>query len=174
MNTTQTWKQPSPFGELIIAAGPQGVSFVGLRGARKHKRVRTLGRPAATPPAARRSIAAAFERYFDGDAHALDRVPVDLDGVPSEFQRTVLTTLRDLVAPGATISYAELAEMAGRPGAARAVGSTMANNPVPIIVPCHRVLASDGTLGGYGGGLEMKRRLLKLEGATLRREGRLR
>jgi len=79
----------------------------------------------------------------------------------------VLTTLREAVPPGATISYGELAELVGHPGAARAVGTTMATNPVPIILPCHRVLASDGTLGGYGGGLDMKRELLGIEGVTI-------
>ena len=64
---------------------------------------------------------------------------------------------------GQTCSYAELAARAGRPGAARAVGQAMARNPWPIIVPCHRVVASDGGLGGYGGGLDMKERLLRLE-----------
>ena len=112
-------------------------------------------------------IAAAFERYFDGDAHAIDKLEVDLTDLNSEFQRKVLTTLRKAVPAGVTITYSELAELVGHAGAARAVGTTMATNPVPIILPCHRVLASDGTLGGYGGGLDMKRKLLSIEGVQL-------
>jgi methylated-DNA-[protein]-cysteine S-methyltransferase len=94
----------------------------------------------------------------------LDDVAVDLSSVENDFQRKVLATLRKRVGPGKTISYGELAEVVGHPGAARAVGTAMARNPVPIVVPCHRVLASGGGLGGYGGGLDMKRGLLELEG----------
>lgn len=87
--------------------------------------------------------------------------PVDLDGLPP-FQRTVLTALRR-IGRGRTISYGELAESVGKPGAARAVGNACANNPVPLWVPCHRVLASGGKLGGFSGGLDTKRALLALE-----------
>jgi methylated-DNA-[protein]-cysteine S-methyltransferase len=111
-----------------------------------------------------RTIERAFERYFAGEADALVQVEVDLSGARSDFNRHVLQTLHDSVPPGETTSYAALAAATGRPGAARAVGSAMANNPVPMVVPCHRVLASDGGLGGYGGGLTMKRRLLEIEG----------
>ena len=151
MNNTYTWTQKSPFGKLVISAGPTGVYSVLLNGA-KHAgptpRVERLPSPA---PREVRAISSAFERYFAGSAHALDSIPVDLSGVKGEFQLAVLETLRALVGPGA----------------ARAVGYAMAHNPVPLIVPCHRVLASDGTLGGYGGGLEMKRRLLRIEGVEL-------
>jgi len=126
-----------------------------------------------TAPPAFRAVGAAFDSYFSGDAQALDDVPVDLSGVSTEFQRTVLTTLRELVGPGTTITYGELAAAAGRPGAARAVGSAMAHNPVALILPCHRVLASDGSLGGYGGGLDMKRGLLHIERAAVPRKERM-
>ena len=167
MNTTQTWTQPSPYGDLIISAGPAGVTSVRLNSSKRGRA--SPSRDGALPKAPReyRAIASAFERYFAGDAHALDRVTIDLSGVQSDFQRTVLQTLRQLVPPGLTMSYGELAAASGRPGAARAVGAAMANNPVPLIVACHRVLASDGTLHGYGGGLDMKRRLLAMEGAQL-------
>ena len=160
-----TWTQPSPFGELIIRAGAKGVRSIEFHGGRSAKRG-----PAsvASLPAQCREISRAFARYFDGDARALLGIPVDLSAVRSDFRRTVLTTLRNLIGPGQTTTYGKLAAAAGRPGTARAVGSAMAQNPVPIIVPCHRVLASDGTLGGYGGGLEMKRALLRIEGANVR------
>lgn len=175
MNTqhTQTWTQKSPFGDLIISAGKAGISHVHLNGSRRAGRsVRTEG-ALSTAPREQRSVSAAFDRYFAGDAHALDRLPVDLSGVQSDFQRAVLLTLRELVRPGMTMSYGELAAAAGWPGAARAVGATMANNPIPIIIACHRVLASDGTLHGYGGGLDMKRKLLTMEGVSLTSKGRL-
>ncbi len=85
------------------------------------------------------------------------------------FQRSVLNVLRQ-VAFGQLTSYGELARAAGYPGAARAVGQVMANNPLPLVIPCHRVLRSDGSLGGFGGGPEMKQRLLRLEGVEV--EGR--
>jgi methylated-DNA-[protein]-cysteine S-methyltransferase len=156
-----TWTQQTPYGTLVISAGKEGVTAVDLHGKKSR---RSLNGDA---PAAVRRIATAFGRYFDGDAHALDRVPVDLSRAKNEFHRTVLDTLHKLVGPGKTISYGELAAAVGHPGAARAVGSAMANNPVPVVVPCHRVLAANGTLGGYGGGLEMKRGLLEIEGITI-------
>ncbi len=78
------------------------------------------------------------------------------------FRRHVLDELRD-VGYGTTVSYSQLAEAAGNPRAVRAVGSACATNPIPIVIPCHRVLRSDGSLGGYGGGLHVKRALLDLE-----------
>jgi methylated-DNA-[protein]-cysteine S-methyltransferase len=148
---------------LEVKAGPVGVVGVSLRASRSDRPL-----DPGTPKEAR-SIAKAFEAFFDGDPHALDDVPVDLGSVHGGFRRSVLETLHRLVGPGETVSYAELAEMSGRPGAARAVGTVMARNPMPIVVPCHRVVASNGGLGGYGGGLEMKRALLELEGALILR-----
>jgi methylated-DNA-[protein]-cysteine S-methyltransferase len=153
-----TWTQQTPYGRIRVSAGPDGV-----RGLSFGARERPNGVPAQF-----RKISRSLDRYFAGDAHALDAIDVDLGDLGSEFNRAVLTTLRDLVRPGETISYGALAAAVGHPGAARAVGSVMANNPVPIIIPCHRVLASDGTLGGYGGGLDMKRGLLKIEGAAVK------
>ncbi len=107
-------------------------------------------------------VATELDEYFTGHRSSFT-MPVDLSEVGGEFAREVLDTLHDEVNFGETVTYGELAAMAGRPLAARAVGTTMANNPVPIVVPCHRVVAS-GSLGGYGAGLEMKKTLLALEG----------
>ena len=104
---------------------------------------------------------AELDAFFAGTLESFT-VPVDLQLAQGPFRREVLHELTK-VPYGATTSYAELAAAAGRPRAARAAGSACANNPVPIIVPCHRVLAAGGALGGYGGGLEMKRWLLELE-----------
>jgi methylated-DNA-[protein]-cysteine S-methyltransferase len=167
-NNTYTWTQDSPIGKLAISTEGDRVVLIKLPSGRAP----AVKRRTEMPPEAR-AISKAFERYFDGDVDALDRIKVDLKDV-NEFRRTVLTTLRKLVVPGMTISYGELAAAVGHPGAARAVGTAMATNPAPIILPCHRVLASDGTLGGYGGGLKMKRQLLELEGVPLSKEGRRR
>ena len=94
-------------------------------------------------------------------------MPVDLSMVDAPFRRAVYETLHREVSYGETVSYGELAEMARRPGAARAVGNAMSRNPVPIVVPCHRVVASGGRIGGYGlSGVRTKRFLLALEGRS--------
>jgi methylated-DNA-[protein]-cysteine S-methyltransferase len=110
-------------------------------------------------------IADALRRYFEGELHALDDVPVRFDaGTP--FQQEVWHALRTIPV-GETISYAELARRVGRPTGFRAVGSANGRNPIAVVVPCHRVIAADGTLGGYSGGLDNKRWLLAHEGVSV-------
>ena len=110
------------------------------------------------------AVAIELDEYFSGGRRAFT-MPVDFAMVHSPFRRAVLERLRAEVGYGETVSYGELASMAGRPRAARAVGATMAANPVPIVIPCHRVVAAGGRLGGYGpSGLDTKRFLLRLEG----------
>ena len=108
-------------------------------------------------------VAEALRRYFGGDLAALDAVPAELNGTP--FQKSVWQALRR-IPPGATISYGELARRIGQPTSVRAVGAANGANPVAVIVPCHRVIGSNGTLTGYGGGLPTKRWLLEHEGAA--------
>ncbi|MGI6604404.1 MAG: methylated-DNA--[protein]-cysteine S-methyltransferase [Firmicutes bacterium] len=105
-----------------------------------------------------------LEEYLNGIRREFS-VTLDLKGTP--FQRAVWRELRRIPA-GETISYGALAARVGYPRAARAVGGAMRANPVPILVPCHRVLPADGTVGDYGGGSELKEFLLRLEGATFR------
>jgi methylated-DNA-[protein]-cysteine S-methyltransferase len=113
---------------------------------------------------ARSSVAVrALEQYFAGDLAALDALPVATT-TGSEFQRRVWRALREIPA-GTTISYAELARRVGKPSAFRAVGLANGANPIGIVVPCHRVIGSDGSLTGYGGGIDRKRWLLMHEGA---------
>ena len=100
--------------------------------------------------------------YFEGRFEALDDIPVETGGTP--FQREVWLALR-AIKPGDTESYGALAKRVGRPGASRAVGRTNGLNPVAIVLPCHRVIGANGSLTGYGGGLERKRWLLAHEGA---------
>lgn len=99
-------------------------------------------------------------RYFDGDIAAIDRIPAS--GAGTAFQQSVWTALRTIPG-GATLSYGALARQIGRPAAVRAVGLANGANPIAIVVPCHRVIGSDGSLTGYGGGLERKRWLLAHE-----------
>jgi len=106
-----------------------------------------------------------LSRYFAGDVGVLDTIPVELNGTP--FQKTVWQALRRIPG-GTTISYAELAKRIGEPSAIRAVGTANGANPVAVIVPCHRVIGSNGKLTGYGGGLDRKQWLLEHEGVVSR------
>jgi methylated-DNA-[protein]-cysteine S-methyltransferase len=107
-------------------------------------------------------VGAQVIEYFDGHRRHFD-VPIDWSTVQG-FRLHVLRTLYEQVPFGRTVSYRELAELSGRPTAARTVGAIMGSNPVPLVVPCHRVVASGGGMGGFGPGIEAKRRLLVLEG----------
>ena len=102
----------------------------------------------------------AIALYFSGELKAIDSLPVQAAGTP--FQQQVWQALRGIPC-GATVSYGQLARQIGRPNAVRAVGLTNGSNPVPIVVPCHRVIGSDGSLTGYGGGIDRKRWLLEHE-----------
>ena len=102
--------------------------------------------------------------YMDGGEVDFSDVAVDFGGLGPFSERVLRETMK--VPFGKLISYRDLAAIAGSPGAARAVGNAMSRNPVPIVVPCHRVVHSDGTLGGYTGGLDVKIRLLTLEGVA--------
>jgi O-6-methylguanine DNA methyltransferase len=105
-------------------------------------------------------LAGQLRAYFDGARPPFD-MPLDLRGTP--FQVAVWELVRR-VGYGETRAYAQIAAALGRPAAVRAVGAANGANPVPIVVPCHRIIGRDGRLVGYGGGLELKRRLLELEG----------
>jgi methylated-DNA-[protein]-cysteine S-methyltransferase len=109
-------------------------------------------------------VASALRRYFRGDLAAIDGIAVETGG--TVFQRKAWRTLRR-IACGTTVSYAELARRIGKPKAIRAAGTANGRNPIGIVVPCHRVIGSNGTLTGYGGGLHRKEWLLKHEGAAL-------
>ncbi|MGK5728004.1 methylated-DNA--[protein]-cysteine S-methyltransferase [Streptomyces sp. URMC 124] len=118
--------------------------------------------PAALPE----PYASALAAYFDGDVEAIDTLPVVQSG--SGFRMAAWREMRR-VRPGTTVSYQDLAASAGRPGAARAAGAACAYNLVPLVVPCHRIRRSDGTLGGYYYGLAVKRWLLDHERGAGRR-----
>jgi methylated-DNA-[protein]-cysteine S-methyltransferase len=117
-----------------------------------------LRAPSRLDPAARQ-----LDEYFSGRRHSFD-LPLDLQ-LAHGFRRMVLDRLADLDY-GSTASYAAVAAALGNPKAVRAVGTACATNPVPVVVPCHRVVRSDGSTGGYVGGVEAKRALLSLETAN--------
>ncbi|RAK52487.1 methylated-DNA--[protein]-cysteine S-methyltransferase [Phenylobacterium deserti] len=121
--------------------------------------------PGAAVRAGRSPIRAALEAYFAGEVKALERLAWAAIG--TSFQRQVWTALCQ-IPTGETWSYARLAQAVGRPTAVRAVGLANGSNPVALVVPCHRVIGSNGTLTGYGGGLPRKRWLLAHEGASFR------
>lgn len=166
-DTVHTATVPTPVGDLrlAVATSPEGERLVALAFADHFERV-------AAPVRARMpgdwqkgetATAEAVRRYVAGDLGALDDVPVDA-GPASPFRQRVWDALRQIPA-GTTWSYAELAERIGTAGAVRAVGSANGANPVWLAVPCHRVVRSDGSLGGYGGGVDRKAWLLAHEGA---------
>jgi methylated-DNA-[protein]-cysteine S-methyltransferase len=146
----------SPVGRIVLEASARGLCAVRIGG---HGHGHRHGESAAVSAAER-----ALRRYFDGGELA-PMPPLDLGGL-SEFRKRVSEALARSVPAGRTVTYGELAALVGSPGAARAVGRVMATNPLPIFVPCHRVLASGGP-GGFGPGIECKRWLLALEGVAL-------
>ena len=153
--------------DLAAVTTPVGVIEIGVdRGELVSLRfVEESGAPPGDPTSRGdpSGVLAALEAYFAGDLGALARIPVRFDR-GTEFQREVWTAQQGIPL-GETISYAELARRVGRPSAFRAVGSANGQNPIGIVVPCHRVIAADGKLGGYAGGLDRKRWLLAHEGA---------
>ena len=155
---------PSPVGDLLLAATPAGLVRVAYA-VQDHDRVldelsaevspRVLRAPARLDAAARE-----LEEYFAGRRRAFD-LPLDLR-LASGFRRTVLEELPS-IGYGTTASYAAVAARAGSPAAVRAVGTACARNPLPLVIPCHRVVRSDGTPGRYAGGAAAKLTLLALE-----------
>jgi methylated-DNA-[protein]-cysteine S-methyltransferase len=143
----------SPLGPLTIATGPSGLTGLSFPGARaEHDESRR-------DPAALAGAVAQLDAYFAGERRAFE-LPLDLRGTP--FQRRVWAQLRR-IPYGATVTYTELAAEVGRPDVVRAVAAAVGRTPVPIVVPCHRVLGAGGALTGYGGGLQRKAALLDLE-----------
>ena len=107
-------------------------------------------------------VPAALRRYFDGDVDAIDALDVDPGG--TDFQAAIWAELRRIPV-GETTTYSDLAARVGHEGAARAAGGAVGANPIPVVIPCHRIVGADGRLTGFGGGLTRKRWLLEHEGA---------
>jgi methylated-DNA-[protein]-cysteine S-methyltransferase len=150
----------APVGELLLAATEKGLCRLQLSG--------VLPQPAkdefwVEAPDRLREYEEQLRKYFQGELREF-YCDLDLQGTP--FQIRCWKTLQ-LIPYGTTWSYAELARAVGLPRASRAVGQANHRNPVAIIIPCHRVIGADGSLTGYGGGLDMKRKLLRLEGVAM-------
>jgi methylated-DNA-[protein]-cysteine S-methyltransferase len=162
---------PTPIGPLVVVQGRQGVVRIAFEGEPiDHTLARVAAGVGPRIVHSDRELAGtrdALSAYLEGDDDRLE-LPVDLSLVGGPFRRSVLETLHREVHRGEVVTYGALARQAGNPRAVRAVGSACATNPVPIVVPCHRVLPASGRLGAYGGGPERKRVLLALEGASVR------
>ena len=157
MRPTRYTMHASPIGSLLLAGTDDGLACIGF----------PSGKGAVTPrtdwhrdDAAFAEVRAQLTAYFDG---RLTRFDLALAPRGTPFQLTVWQALTE-IPPGETISYGELARRIGRPTASRAVGAANGANPLPIVVPCHRVIGVGGALTGFAGGLETKRFLLALEG----------
>ena len=159
---------PTPIGTLLVVQGSRGVARVAfpeepedrvLAEVASHLGPRIVASDRELSP-----TRDTLEAYFagEGDPHGL---PVDLSLVSAPFRRAVLDTLHEVVGRGEVVSYGSLARLAGNPRAFRAAATACARNPVPILVPCHRVLPASGGIGDYGGGPARKRALLELEGS---------
>lgn len=156
----------TPIGPLLLATTERGVCRIAFD-AEPERQVEDLARRFGVrvlrSPRPLDRLRRELDDYFEGRRHEFD-LPVDLAAVPG-FHREVLTELQR-VPYGETATYGALAARVGRPKAARAVGGACNRNPIPIVVPCHRVVGASGSLVGYAGGLDRKRALLTLEGAS--------
>jgi methylated-DNA-[protein]-cysteine S-methyltransferase len=153
----------SPVGDLHVAATSRGLCRISYHGDDWEERLaRGFGVRVLRSPLD--DVRRELDEYFDGRRRAFD-LPIDLR--VAEFPAAVLRELAQ-VPYGQTDTYGKLAARAGRPRAARAVGTIMNRNPIPIVLPCHRIVGASGALTGYAGGLEVKRRLLELEGAIFK------
>ena len=170
MDTTGYTLFDTALGSCGIAWGPRGIVAVQLPEA-DEQALRTRTRRAvpagheSPPPAAVRHAIEAIVALLDGEPRDLAEIVLDMERVP-EFNRRVYAVAR-ATPPGETTTYGAIAERIGERGAAQAVGQALGRNPFPIIVPCHRVLAAGGGLGGFSarGGVATKRRMLAIEGA---------
>jgi methylated-DNA-[protein]-cysteine S-methyltransferase len=152
----------SPVGELFVAATERGLARISYQpDGVEESLARTFG--VRVLRSSLDDVRRELDEYFEGKRRAFD-LPLDLRVAP--FYADVLRELA-LVPYGRTDTYGSLAAKVGRPRAARAVGTVMNRNPIPIVLPCHRIVGADGSLTGYAGGLDVKRHLLQLEGATL-------
>lgn len=152
------------YGSGMVYATAQGVVKVEIPDLSRYETAPHVVRSEFEPSEITVNAALMLQRYFNGERIEFGDIPVVLDGLPP-FRHKILTAIRNLTY-GAICSYGQLAEECGSPRAARAAGGALALNPIPIIIPCHRVVASDGRLTGYSapGGEGTKLALLKMEG----------
>ncbi len=156
----------TPLGSFIIGSVPEGVCYIGLSDSVKDLRIRCqkhLGEDEFTLAVTENQLAEKqILDYFNGN---LKKFTFPVFHINTPFRKKALEEVSK-IPYGETASYGEIARRMGKPSASRAVGSANATNPLPLVIPCHRVVAGDGSLGGYGGGLKMKKWLLDLEKAN--------
>ena len=155
-----------PFGPVYLARTERGVCRVSFRRT-EDDFMRELERRELLPESAPSKLTREMremENYFSGRCREF-RVPIDLRWV-TPFQKNVLDATAGIPF-GEVVSYSDIARRIGNPAARRAVGRALGRNPVAIIIPCHRVVAADGSIGGYTGGLDIKRELMRIEGISL-------
>lgn len=157
------FRMASFVGDILVAVDDDGaLAHLEFDGGRSSARLAaTLGAVSTDPPPVATEVARQLAEYFDGTRHIFD-LPLAPTGTP--FQLAVWRALGDIPF-GRTESYGQLAARIGKPAAVRAVGRANGQNPISIVVPCHRVIGADGSLTGYGGGMERKQALLDHEGA---------
>jgi methylated-DNA-[protein]-cysteine S-methyltransferase len=158
----------SPLGEWLVAATPRGlvrVAFTDTFDDVLEELADRVSPRVLEMPSRLDEIRREFDEYFEGARQYFD-FPLDWSLVKGFNLKVLRATAK--IPYGGVSTYSDMARKAGSPRAARAAGNALHNNPIPLVVPCHRVLHRDGGLGGYGGGLEMKEYLLKLEGALER------
>jgi len=150
----------SPIGKLMLAGNDQGLERIEFESAKTNMGPQPEWSPTESGLA---DAARQLEEYFAGRRQSFD---LALRPGGTEFQQRTWNALRD-IPYGETVSYADLARRIGKPRAVRAVGAANGRNPLPIVVPCHRVIGSNGHLTGFAAGTEIKKQLLKLEGAVI-------
>ncbi len=150
----------TPIGRLLLAGDERGLRGIAFENGRHRAEVGEGWRRTEAPF---RDAIAQLAAYFGGRRRSFD-LELAPEGTP--FQREVWSALSE-IPYGNTVSYSELARRIGRPSATRAVGAANGRNPLPIVVPCHRVIGANGSLTGFGGGIAIKRRLLELEAASV-------
>jgi AraC family transcriptional regulator of adaptative response/methylated-DNA-[protein]-cysteine methyltransferase len=164
----------SPLGRLLVAATERGVCSVNMGDSDEEleaglRREYPAAEIAPWHGGKREGMALWLELVVSQVGEGSPTVNLPLDVQVSAFQAKVYAELRN-IPRGETRSYGDVARAIGRPRAMRAVGNACGTNPVPLVIPCHRVIAGDGSIGGYGGGVERKRKLLRMEGATIPKE----
>ena len=146
----------TPIGSLLLAGDERGLAIVGFSSGKMRREPEPGWIEDAAPF---EEVTRQLDEYFAGDRRSFD---IELNPSGTEFQRQVLDALQ-AIPYGETVTYRDIAKRVGRPDAVRAVGAANGRNPIPIIIPCHRVIGSNGKLTGFGGGLDTKAALLRLE-----------
>ena len=153
----------SPIGELTLASDGEFLTGLWIHGQKFF--AQNHSGPVEMPllPVFQETVSW-LDRYFAGEPVSPALLPLKPSG--THFQQKVWEILK-AIPPGQTVTYGQIAGLLGNPKASQAVGSAVGHNPISVIIPCHRVISADGSTGGYGGGEELKRKLLALEGVTL-------